>query len=262
MTMLSFNLSVVSELLGSAELADEARTMSDLAFATMPKDQPTAEVLMANYRSMTELILGDLEAALAYTDRAAGTRQTGDLITNDPVYNAQVMSRRAVISHLLGDDDASLASAAEAERLLARGPGVRWAPTQALSAAAGIAVAAAAAGEAQRAHSHARDQLLGAQATGDPLLLNDALITCAVVVFVGGHDVESAARLLAAARATAVTAGGAGAGFGAPTGYALYRHYVPIVRRALDPEVARRRRREGQLMSSDEAVRYALTGLE
>jgi len=42
----------------------------------------------------------------------------------------------------------------------------------------------------------------------------------------------------------------------------MAKETLPLVRGALDPGVARRRRREGQLMSSDDAVRYALNGLE
>lgn len=71
---------------------------------------------------------------------------------------------------------------------------------------------------------------------------------------------ERAGRLLAAARHLGGAADLA-IPFRSPASWALYRHYLPIVRAALGPQNARRARNEGRAMTLDEALRYALAGL-
>jgi tetratricopeptide (TPR) repeat protein len=68
-------------------------------------------------------------------------------------------------------------------------------------------------------------------------------------------DMPRAARLLAAARALGSHAI---VQFRSPDSYAVYRHYVRIVRAALTAEDAHRYRDEGRAMSTDEALAYAL----
>ena len=71
---------------------------------------------------------------------------------------------------------------------------------------------------------------------------------------------ERAGRLLGAARYL----GGAinlPIPFRTPASWALYRHYLPLVREALGPEEARRARDEGRAMTLDDALAYALEGL-
>jgi hypothetical protein len=48
--------------------------------------------------------------------------------------------------------------------------------------------------------------------------------------------------------------------FRTPAAMALYRHYLPLVRRSLDAEEARRLRGEGRAMTFNEAFDYALEG--
>ncbi len=72
---------------------------------------------------------------------------------------------------------------------------------------------------------------------------------------------ERAGRLLAAARHL----GGAAdlpIPFRTPASWALYRHYLPIVRAALGPDEARRAREGGRAMTLDAALAYALDGLD
>jgi len=72
---------------------------------------------------------------------------------------------------------------------------------------------------------------------------------------------ERAGRPLAAARHL----GGAAdlpIPFRTPASWALYRHYLPIVRAALGPDEARRAREGGRAMTLDAALAYALDGLD
>ena len=88
---------------------------------------------------------------------------------------------------------------------------------------------------------------------------NHLLGVVAVVEQLRGNP-HRAGRLLAASRHL----GGAtdrSIPFRTPAHWAFYRHYQPRVRAALGPEEARRAREEGQAMTLDEALAYAMEGL-
>lgn len=71
---------------------------------------------------------------------------------------------------------------------------------------------------------------------------------------------QRAGRLLAASRR--VKGAELPNGFRSATSALLYVAYLPQVRAALGPDEARRARAEGQAMTLDEAMAYALEGLD
>jgi hypothetical protein len=99
-------------------------------------------------------------------------------------------------------------------------------------------------------------EALSAIDPGIPLWKSEVLLTFAVVEAIAG-DMERAAVLLAACRAHGRRYV---AGFRTPMSYALYSHYLPIVRRSLSPEEAIAARDRGRAMTLDEAVDFALSG--
>jgi len=105
-----------------------------------------------------------------------------------------------------------------------------------------------------------RDAARDIRRLGFPLAENHLLGMIAVVEQLRGHP-DRAGRLLAASRHL----GGAvdlPIPFRTPAHWALYRHYLPLVRAALGPaEESRRAREEGRAMTLDDALAYALEGL-
>jgi hypothetical protein len=144
--------------------------------------------------------------------------------------------------HLLGADDRSLA---EAERGLRLGvPGTRWAAYE------GIAVAVG--GDVARGRARALENLHGAWELKVPLLEAETLIALGAIEAVAGKY-ERASVMLAAGRSLGRNRL---SGFRTPMSYAIYAHYVPLVRNNLDPRAARRSRDCGREMTLEQALEY------
>lgn len=99
-----------------------------------------------------------------------------------------------------------------------------------------------------------------AEAGGVYLELNECLLYTAAIAYETG-DAPTASRLLAAAVSIG-DAASASIPLRTPASYALYLHYLPRIRDALDPEESRRRREEGEGMTRDEASAAALEVVE
>jgi predicted ATPase/class 3 adenylate cyclase len=82
-----------------------------------------------------------------------------------------------------------------------------------------------------------------------PLVMRQPIIATGLVA-AALEDWEAAAKLLAAGFAPGIIL--------SASGYALYRHWLPLVRAQVDPQRARQLRDEGRAMSLDEALAYAL----
>jgi predicted ATPase len=145
--------------------------------------------------------------------------------------------------HLLGADDRSFAAAARGLHLAADAN--RWGAYE--------AVALAAHGELARARERAVERLRSARERNIPLGEAETLINLGVIEAIAGAF-ERAGILLAAGRSL-----GRGylGGFRSPLSWALYAHYVPIVRDHVDSDVARRARDRGSVMTLEEAMQYA-----
>jgi hypothetical protein len=122
------------------------------------------------------------------------------------------------------------------------------------------AVVLAADGQLDRAQGRVDEsQELAAAWTAEggnlPLMDVDVLITRGCMDAIAG-DHERSATILAAARSLGRRHGH---GFRTPSSFALYKHYLPLVRAALGPERARQARDRGRVMTLDEAIHYAHT---
>jgi predicted ATPase len=85
-----------------------------------------------------------------------------------------------------------------------------------------------------------------------PLVMRQPIIATGLVA-AAFEDWEPAAKLLAAGFAPGIIL--------SASGYALYRHWLPVVRAHVDPQRARQLRDEGRAMSLDEALAYALENM-
>ena len=104
-----------------------------------------------------------------------------------------------------------------------------------------------------------RDAIRDLGRVGIPLVENHLLSIIAVVEHLRGRS-ERGGRLFAAARHLA-GATKRQIPFRTPGSLSLYRHYLPVIRAALGPDEARRARDEGQSMTLEVALAYALEGL-
>jgi hypothetical protein len=204
---------------------------------------------------MVEILLGDY--AKACDDSAAVVDELGPRF---PSIRLQALSNLAVAAHLAGRDRPAFEAADELIRMIT-GPGASRLPfgPERLSVAEATP-AIAAGGEAAWARSYLRTAVEEAARYRVPLVLNAMLVCCAAVEAVA-RNYDRATRLLGAARWT----GGIDRlqiRFRDPGTAVLYRHYVGVVREKLGPEEALRGRDEGRAMSPDEAVAYALDGLD
>jgi len=162
----------------------------------------------------------------------------------------------SVSQHILGRTDAALRAALRLRALpdLRESP-LRWLRTCTVEVTPALVVG----GQEEVACQVLRDAARDIRRLGFPLAENHLLGMMAVVEHLRGRP-ERAGRLLAASRHI----GGAAnlpIPFRTPAHWALYRHYLPIVRAALGPEESRRAREEGRAMTLDSALAYALDGL-
>ena len=162
----------------------------------------------------------------------------------------------AVTQHLLGHHDAALRAALDFEvRRASQRSALHWLRTTVVE----ITPALVAGGRQAQACELLRDAGRYVRKLGLPLAENHLLGMVAVVEYLRG-DPQRAGRLLAASRHLAA-ATDRSIPFRTPAHWAFYRHYQPLVRAALGPEEARRARDEGQAMTLDYAMAYAMEGL-
>jgi hypothetical protein len=161
-----------------------------------------------------------------------------------------------VTEHLLGHTDAALRAALQ---FMVCGTSqaislqwLRWTVIE-------ITPALLAGGRQAQAFQLLRDAEQFVRELGVPLAENHLLGIVAVVEQLRGNP-HRAGRLLAASRHLAA-ATDRSIPFRTPAHWAFYRHYQPLVRAALGPEEARRARDDGQAMTMDEALAYAMEGL-
>jgi predicted ATPase len=152
--------------------------------------------------------------------------------------------------HLLGDHARSLA---EAERGLRVDAIRRGRSTSVIGSLAFDGWALAAAGDVDRGRALALENLAVSLELKIPLRDAEVLIVLGGVEAVAG-DWARASVLLAAGRALGE---GPLFGFRSPPGYALYKHYLPLVREHLDVATARASRDRGRAMTLKQAVEYA-----
>jgi len=202
---------------------------------------------------MVETNLGAIDAAARWCERIAQSSRQGEATA---LYRANALAGLAVTQHLLGHNDAALRAALEFEACLtSQGSTLHWLRTTAIE----ITPALVAGGRQAHAFELLREAALFVRKMGVPLAENHLLGIVAVVEHLRGNP-HRAGQLLAASRHLAA-ATDRSIPFRTPAHWAFYRHYQPLVRAALGPDEARRARAEGQAMTLDEAMAYALEGL-
>lgn len=224
----------VDEAIGSAR-----STLHEARESSRPLDIWYAEALEVCGEAL--LVLGRFAES---ADLARDSLAAAEVVGLDP-FTANVRRLLIVALHLDGDHGRAME---ETVRVLA-------------DATAGLgsyeAVVLAAEGDIDFARQRAAENLTWAAELGHlPLHDVDTLITIAAIEAIAGDD-ERAATLLAAGRSLGKHY--SFGGFRSPMSFALYVHYVRLVRAALDPDDARRARDRGLAMSLEEAIGYALS---
>jgi hypothetical protein len=202
---------------------------------------------------MIEVNMGNPRAAVAWCNSCIETCRAAE----EPGWlGVTALVGLAVSYHLLGETDQALQAALQ---FRASGGLQVWRAT--LSAMAiDVTPALAAGGKAEIAAEVLREATQTVRRLGTPLAENHLLSMFAYVEHLRGRPLR-ASRLLGATRHLGGAAG-LQIPFRTPASWALYRHYLPLVRAALEPDEARRARDEGRAMSLDEALTYALEGLD
>ena len=113
-------------------------------------------------------------------------------------------------------------------------------------------------GQHEAANRLLRDAMRDARRFGILMADGQALSMIGIAEHLRGRS-QRAGRLLAASRQ--VKGAARHNAFSSATSALLYLHYMPQVRAALGPDEARRARAEGQAMTLDAAMAYALEGL-
>jgi predicted ATPase/DNA-binding winged helix-turn-helix (wHTH) protein len=215
---------------------------------------PAWSAYVFNIAADLEINLGDHEQAGRWAEAAVESCRLAD---GRLWVLGSVLTKLTVARHLLGRTEAALAAGlrgyaelripAFAAQAMADGWTVELAPALFVGGrralAAEILTAAA----------------VAMRRNGVDLAPNQFLGVAAIVEHLRGEP-RRAARLMAAAR----SAGGADRdimGFRTPASMSLYRHYMPRVRAALDPQLARALREEGRAMSLDDAFADAQAGI-
>ena len=199
----------------------------------------------------TEINLGDNAAAARWAEAATGNCEHAD---RRLWVLGSALTKLTAALHMQGRTESALAAALRAREQF-RIPGFAH---QAMADGWTVELAPAFYAGGQRAI--AVEVLcqggLAMRRNGVDLAPNQFLEMTGIVEYLHG-EYASAARLLAAAR----SGGGADRevmAFRTPAAMALYRHYLPLVRRSLGAEEARRLRDQGRAMTCNEAFDYAL----
>jgi predicted ATPase/class 3 adenylate cyclase len=233
-------VAILSRFNDDAKAAAEARGQIEAAME-LTGGLPEATRMVNGQRGVLEWVLGDARAALeAFAAQATGA----------PDDSPHLML--ATAAHIAGDNARAKDSAMR---------GMDWATSTPWSARflPSLAVALAGAGDL----AGARDLLLGELArfertggmSGD---LEAIVVGFAALAFLSG-DPARASRLLGWVRSRTFDAGLV---LPSPPGYALYDHYVGLVRQTLDRDEARRCLAEGRAMSQDLAIALAREGTD
>jgi hypothetical protein len=196
------------------------------------------------------------QVQLAVRDVAGAARSLEESFTLwQPPSVSFVASSAALASarHILGDPDGALAAA----KIAADVEEEWWQPGMGTNA---IGLALAGVGDFLEANRRLATSIRNARSWGVDLWVNEVLIFCGAVAFLSG-DPARASRLLAAGRHLA-GARQMNTPFRTGQSYALYLHYVPLIRDAIGPRDAHRTRAEARAMTLDDAVAYALEGLD
>jgi predicted ATPase/class 3 adenylate cyclase len=239
--------SVVAEYSRDAKAVAECRDWTRRAIEVGTRSGPAWRAFALVVAGQIELILRDIPAADAYLTEAL------DAWHEPSISVVGCASALAVSRHILGDSAGSLLAAR-------RGADVEdewWRPGLGSNS---LGLALAGSGDMAGASRALASSIRNALDWGVGIWLNEALLFSGAVAFIGG-DGERASRLLAAGRHL----GGApqmATPFRTGHSYALYLHYIPLVREAIGPGRAHRTRAEGRGMSVAEATEYALEGLD
>ena len=238
---------VVAEMARDEEAIAETRGWAKKAIAIGAQAGPAWEAFALVLAGQVELILRDVETADRYLQAAMETWRVPSISV------IGCASALAVTRHILGDPEGSLAAARTAFDVEEVGgqPGL---------GSNSLALALAGIGDYEGANEQLRASIHKALSWGVSLWLNEALVFCGAVAAIHG-DPARASRLFAAGRylgdapnmATPFRTGGS---------YALYLHYSPRVRQALHRNIVRQTRLDGKAMSIDDAMAYALEGLD
>jgi hypothetical protein len=239
--------SVIAELRRDAEAVAECRDWIKRAIDVGTKSGPAWRAFALVVAGQVELILRDVPAADAYLTQAL------DAWHEPSISVVGCASALAVSRHILGDSMGALLAAR-------RGAEVEdewWRPGLGANS---LGLALAGSGDMYGAAQCLRSSIRNALDWGVGIWLNEALLFSGAVAFLNG-DAERASRLLAAGRHL----GGApqmATPFRTGHSYALYLHYIPLLREALGSGRAHRTRAEGRSMSIGDATEYALDGLD
>ncbi len=237
----AINRAVRSQWIGDAELATAARSDLDRADELTEHFSASSRSHVLTVRALVELTLGDIHKAAEASEAAVALnlRDVGS------------WGFIATTSHILGDNERALEAATRYIDFVraTRRPFLEVATTAALVAIAG-------AGQPARALDLLAEQLeiFGRGESRSAWAVEQLIAGYAGIAYVSG-DHQRSSRLFAWVRARTIDAGR-----NIPSGhtYAIYKHYVALLREALDRDTARRCRDEGRAMSEEDAIVYAL----
>ena len=252
----AFARSILAAVPGAeAMLADQARHDASQAVAQAVVLTPGWRGFCEIWAADVELIVGKLDAGTRLAQAAEQSCQAAGL-PRSWVHGSSI-TKATVGLHLLGRDDAALASALTG---LAHFTSLDARPAMSDGWTVELAPALYVGGQYESAERLLREGAIALRRSGVDGAPNQFLIVAAVMELLRGQPAR-AATLLGAARA----AGGADKevmAFRTPTSMQMYLHYLPQLREALGADAARRLRDEGRSMTLDEAFAYALDGIE
>ena len=233
----------------AVEAGREAAAAYDMA-CLAPLSQSRMWVEMC--RAWMETALGDLPAAVRWWGVLITSSET---LEDEPWTLPLALAGLAATLHVMGRQDDALRAASRFMVL----PGLRATTvTMIRTLAVEVAPVLVAGGQHEAANQLLRDAVRDAQRFGILMADGQALSMIGIAEHLRGRS-QRAGRLLAASRQ--VKGAAMHNGFRSATSGLLYLYYLPQVRAALGPDEARRARAEGQAMTLDSAMAYALEGL-
>ena len=235
------------------QLVDEARREAaaayDMACSTpFSQGRMHIELLCA----WMETALGDLSAAVRWWGAVI---TSCDTLEDEPWTLSVALAGLAATLHVMGRHDDALRAASRFMAL----PSQRDTPLAMTSIlAVEVAPVLVAGGQHEAANRLLRDAMGDARRSSILMADGQALSMIAIAEHLRGRS-QRAGRLLAASRQ--VKGAAMHNSFRSATSGLLYFYYLPQVRAALGPDEARRARAEGQAMTLDGALAYAMEGL-
>lgn len=236
------------------ELAAEARREAAAAYE-IACSAPFSEGRMhlETCFAWMETALGDLGAAVRWWGAVI---KSCDTLEDELWPLALALAGLAATLHVAGRHDDALRAASRFMALPSQGDTTLAAMNS--IPAVEVAPVLVAGGQHEAANRLLRDALRDARRFGVLLADGQALSMIGIAEHLRGRS-QRAGRLLAASRQ--VKGAEMFNGFRSPTSSLLYWAYLPQVRAALGPDEARRARAEGQAMTIDEVMAYAMEGL-